>query len=130
VYSNSNDAKRQRQQPHDGVEHQSKQRDRPAQNKQNDPQEKSCHGNLANFDRGAISLVGGYSAAGTHIIVRESAPRSFLNGVVVEPQALSYGRWNLRIQTHVGVVDFGGKDAPKRVNQSQSSPFCQREPDR
>jgi len=42
----SQDAKRQRQQPHDGVEHESKQRKRPTQDEQDDPQKESSHDHL------------------------------------------------------------------------------------
>jgi hypothetical protein len=46
VNSNSHDAERQRQQPDDWIQHQSQQRNGPAQNEKNDPQEESSHGNL------------------------------------------------------------------------------------
>jgi len=46
VNSNSHNAERQRQQPDDWIQHESEQRNRPAQNEKNDPQEESSHGNL------------------------------------------------------------------------------------
>jgi len=46
VNRNSYDAEGQRQQPNDWIQRESKQRNGPAQNEQNDPQEESSHGNL------------------------------------------------------------------------------------
>jgi hypothetical protein len=45
-YGDAEKAKRQSQEPNEGVCHQSQQRHRPAQNKQDAPQEESSHGNL------------------------------------------------------------------------------------
>ena len=46
VNSDSHDAERQRQQPNEGIKHQNQQGNRPAQKKQDNPQEESSHGNL------------------------------------------------------------------------------------
>lgn len=50
----SHKAERQRQQPDDWIQHESKQRERPAQDKQDDPQEESSHGNLVCDGRKAV----------------------------------------------------------------------------
>jgi hypothetical protein len=55
INCDSYQAKRQREQPHDGVQHESKQCDWPAQEEQDDPQEKSSHGNLASVGKGAVT---------------------------------------------------------------------------
>jgi hypothetical protein len=47
VNGDARDAKRQSQQPNDGIKHQSQQRYGPAQNEQNAPQKESGHGNLS-----------------------------------------------------------------------------------
>jgi hypothetical protein len=54
VNGNSYKAERQRQQPDEWIKDESKQRERPAQNEQNDPQEESSHGNLVCDDRKAV----------------------------------------------------------------------------
>jgi len=46
VNGDSYQAERQRQQPDKWIEDKSQERDRPAKNEQNDPQEESSHGNL------------------------------------------------------------------------------------
>ncbi len=46
TYGDSHDAKRQQNQPNDGIDHQSEQRERPTEEKQDAPQKESDHGNL------------------------------------------------------------------------------------
>ena len=119
----SHKAKRQRRQPDKWIQHESQQRERPAEDEKNDPQEKSSHGDLvcgglnapsANADRGAAAL---YS------ILRESARESSHDGILVQPKALGDGSGYLRIQPHVGIVNLGVEDASQRMNHGQGTTF-------
>jgi hypothetical protein len=46
AHGDPHDAKRQQNQPNDGIYHQSQQRERPAKEEQDAPQKESNHGNL------------------------------------------------------------------------------------
>jgi len=46
VNGNTQDPQRQRKQPHDGIEHESQQRDGPAQDEKDTPEKESGHCNL------------------------------------------------------------------------------------
>lgn len=58
VDGDSHKAERQRQQPDDWIEYESQQRERPAQDEQDDPQEESSHGNLVRGGSNAVSTNG------------------------------------------------------------------------
>src|SRR6266446_2067997 len=75
VDGDSHKAERQRQQPNERIKHQSQQRERPAQDEQDDPQKESSHGNLVCGGREATDANGDRTAAGLYSILRESARR-------------------------------------------------------
>ena len=124
----SHKAERQRQQPDDWIQHQSKQRERPAQDKQNDPQEESSHGNLVCDGRKAVRANDDRRAARLYSILRERARKGFLHGILFEPQALGDGRGYFRIEPHVRIVNFRVKDASQRMNHGKRATFRQRQP--
>jgi len=73
----SHKAERQRQQPNDWIQHESKQRERPAQDEQDDPQEESSHGNLVCDGRKAVRADEDRRAAGLYSILRDRARKCF-----------------------------------------------------
>ena len=102
----SHKAERQRQQPDDWIQHQSKQRERPAQDEQDDPQEESSHGNLVGDGRKAVRTDDDRRTAGLYSILRERTRKGFLHGILFEPQALGDGGGYFRIEPHVRIVNF------------------------
>jgi len=75
VDGDSHQAERQRQQPDERIKHQSQQRERPAQDEQDDPQKESSHDNLVCGGHKAVgaNANGDRTAAGLYSILRESA---------------------------------------------------------
>ena len=73
VDGDSHQAERQRQQPDERIKHQSQQRERPAQDEQDDPQKESSHDNLVCGGHKAVGANGDRTAAGLYSILRESA---------------------------------------------------------
>ena len=73
VDGDSHKAERQRQQPNERIKHQSYQRERPAQDEQDDPQKESSHGNLVCVGRKAVGANAERTAAGLYSMLRESA---------------------------------------------------------
>ncbi len=69
VDGDTHKAERQGQQPDEWIQHKSKQRERPAQDEQDDPQEESSHGNLVCGGSDAVSTNGDRSAAGPYSIL-------------------------------------------------------------
>ena len=63
VNGNTQDPQRQREQPHDGIEHESHQRDGPAQDEQDTPEKESGHGNLIPSDGKVIPRKPDHSAS-------------------------------------------------------------------
>ena len=124
----SHKPERQRQQPNDWIQHESKQRERPAQDEQDDPQEESSHGNLVCDGRKAVRADEDRRAAGRYSILRDRARKCFLHGILFEPQALGDGRGYFRIETHVRIINFRVENPSQRMNHGKRATFGQRQP--
>ncbi len=110
VDGDTHKAERQGQQPHDWIEDESKQRERPAQDEQDDPQEESSHGNLVCGGSNAVRTNGDRRATSFYSILRESTRKGSLHGILLEPQALGNRRGHLGIEPHVRIVNFRVED--------------------
>ena len=109
---NPHDAERQRQQPNDGIKHQSEQRNWPTKDEQDNPQKESSHGNLIFGNRMAAITNDDSRAAGLHSTLRKNARRSSLHRIRLETEALGDRRGHFRIEPHMRIVNFRVKDAP------------------
>src|SRR5271163_2200689 len=83
MHRDSYEAERQSKQPHDWVQDEREQDQRPTQHKQNAPKKKSSHGNLL------------------PLLLRSSQPGSSLRGKGIQPQPPGDGNGYLGIQIHV-----------------------------
>ena len=63
VNRNTQDPQRQREQPHDGIEHECQHRDGPAQDEKDTPEKESGHGNLIPGDGRVIPRKPDHSAS-------------------------------------------------------------------
>src|SRR5260370_27735615 len=83
VDGDSHKADGQRHQPDERIQHKSKQRQWPAQDEQDDPQEESSHGNLAYGGRKTASVKSDRGTAPLPSILTESAWKRFLHGILL-----------------------------------------------
>src|ERR1700730_9213515 len=73
---------------------------------------------------------GNGNVAGPQARLRDTLPESSLHSEIIEAKALGDGCRHLRIETHMGIFHFRMQDASKRVDQSQSASFGERQPHR
>jgi hypothetical protein len=126
----SHETKRQRHEPDKWIQDESQQRERPAQDEKNDPQEKSSHRDLVCGGLNTPSANADLGAPALYFILRESARESSHDGILFQPEELGDGSGYLGIEPHVGIVNFGVEDASQRMNHGQRATFRQRQPNR